>query len=296
VRIAVALVLLVSIAHADDAIDRARQLEAKLAYDEALAIIDTEIRSGRAEPDRLVELHMIAGRLAAGLDKAKLAEDHFAIVIALRPSTTLPDDTSPKIAVPFTVARTKTKPFDPRAVIDAGQVKIDGGSPLVGIAVRHRVGTHEDTVVDRTQHVVARPLNSAILEVRALDEFGNTLWRETPPAPLEKPTRIDETTDPRNPFQRWYVWATLSGAGLVMGGIAAWRFDSAQNEFDNKRSDGMTDVRDLEAIERRGRKWALTANIAFGIAAASGITAVATFFLFPAPQNDGAVAGVAVRF
>jgi len=292
--------LLVSTARADapSPIERAKQLEARLAYDEALAIIDGEIRAGRSDPDRIVELHMIAGRLAAGLDKAKLAEEHFIFVLTMRPETTLPDGTSPKISVPFTVARTRAQAFTAKAIIDAGQVKVEGTRPpLVGVAVRYLVDGKEDTLVDRTQDIVARPLNSTILEVRALDEFGNTLWRETPPLPIvERPKHVDRTDDTRNVFQRWYVWGTLSGIGLVVGGISAWRFDSAQNEFDKKRGDGMTSVADLEAIEARGRRWGLTAMIAFGVAAATGATAVTTFFVYPAPQTDGAVAGVAGRF
>jgi hypothetical protein len=298
VRIVVVLALLASVAHADapSPIERARQLEARLAYDEALVIVESAIQAGGNDTDHLVELYLMAGRLAAGLDKAKLAEEHFAIVLALRPSTTLPDDTSPKIAVPFTVARTKTKPFEARLVIDATTVAVEGTLPMfTGIAIRYRVGTYEDKLVDRTQIVVARPANSTILEVLALDQYGNTLWSEVPPAPIEAP-HVDHPRDDRSIFQRWSTWAVVTGVALTVGGVAAWRFDSAQNEFDKKRDDGMTSVGDLQAIENRGDRWGLIANISFGVAAAAGIATVTTFFVYPKPSADGAVVGVGGRF
>ena len=290
-RIAVVLVVLTTLAHADaprDAIERARELETRLAYDEALAIIESAIQSGQSDRDRLVELHVIAGRLSAGLDRAKAAEDHFAVVLALDPSRTLPDDTSPKITVPFTVARTKTQPLVVELVVTKSDLSLHAPPLVAGMGLRYRDG--------RTQTVRATttPRAPDIVEVRALDAYGNTLWTGTPPA---EPISTPPIRDDRSIVQRWTTWAALTGVALAAGGVSLWRFDSAQNEFDRKSKDGMTDFTDLRAIETRGKRWALAANISFGVAAALGIATVTTLVVFkPTDASNGATVGVAGRF
>jgi hypothetical protein len=255
VRVVAILLVLTTLARADaprDAIERARELEAKLAYDEALAIIDSAIASGQSDRARLVELHLIAGRLAAGLDRAKVAEDHFAVVLALDPSRTLSDDTSPKIAVPFTVARTKTAPLEVTLAISKTEVGVTAGPLVAGIAVKLGDGTTRTAQA----RLMPRPPGE-VVEVRALDQYGNVLWIGIPPVePVIEPPKVTHTEQPAI-YARWTTWAALTGVALATGGIAAWRFDSAQNEFDTKRKDGMTDFSDLQAIEDRGKRWSL---------------------------------------
>src|SRR4051812_12229978 len=89
-------------ARAGDDLAEAIRLEAALEYDQALAIVDRMIAAGTVtEPARLAELHLSAGRLAAGLDHADIARDHFARALALRPELALPAGTSPKLTAPF---------------------------------------------------------------------------------------------------------------------------------------------------------------------------------------------------
>jgi hypothetical protein len=293
----------VRVAHADtrDAIERARELEAKLAYDEALAIIDAAIAAGQSDRDRLVELHLIAGRLNAGLDRAKPAEDHFTIVLALAPTTTLPDDTSPKIAVPFTVARTKTTPLDIKLVFTKTEVGVDANSPFVtGVHVRFRNAGSTDSQRLLTATRLPRPPGQ-VLEVTALDSFGNRLWSATPPD--EQVPRVvgpSVTTEHPPIYARWTTWAVVTGVALAAGGIAAWRFDAAQNEFDRKREQGMTDFTDLQAIEDRGRRWGLAANIGFGVAAATSVVSIILLVrgdkTVVVTNGPGAGVGVAGRF
>ena len=287
-RIAVALVVLSTIAHADaprDAIERARELEARLAYDEALAIIESAIQSGQSDRERLVELHLIAGRLSAGLDRAKVAEAHFAVVLALDPSRTLPDDTSPKLTVPFTVARTKTVALDVRLVVTTTEVAVDAGELVAGIAVRLRDGTLH---TERAGKRIARPPGD-IVEVRALDRYGNVLWIGTPPLEAKPPPVI--AVEQPALFARWTTWAAVTGVALAAGGLAAWRFEVAQSEFDDKRADGTTDYTELQAIEDRGKRWGLVANISFGVAAATAITSVIFFVRRPREPSITVTAG-----
>jgi hypothetical protein len=286
----VVLVALAAIAHADDtrdAIERARELEAKLAYDEALVIIETEIAAGHSLRDRLAELHLVAGRLTAGLDRSQRAEDHFRVVLALRPEATLPEGTSPKIAVPFTVARTKSAPLTAKLLVTADAIAVE---PVVdvlglvaGIEVRERAGDRVETRREHAALRIARTPATTVVEVRALDRHGNVVWTGAPPAiaapPIEQPLPI--TRDEPAFYARWSTWAVVTGVALVGGGVAAWRFDAAQNEFDDKRAAGTADFTELEAIERRGRRWGLAANISFGVAAATAITSVVLFLRRP---------------
>jgi hypothetical protein len=299
VRIAIALAVLTTVAHADtppDAIARAKELEAKLSYDEALVIIETTIAAGKADRTQLVELHLIAGRLSAGLDRTKPAEEHFAVVLALDPTRTLGDDISPKISVPFTVARTRTQPLAPKLVVTKTFVAIEGGAPLVtGIGLRMQDGTTQEA---RTAPWIARPVG-LIASVRALDRHGNELWTGTPP-----PEQIDPpivTAHHPQFFARWTTWAAITGVALATTGVAAWRFRVAKDDFDTARDDGATYTR-LRTIEDRADRWGLVTNISLGVAAATAITSVIFFVRRPTPEPTVIITagpgslGVAGRF
>ncbi len=276
----IALAVTVGSARADDAagdgLARAKQLEAQLEYDQALAIVDRLLAAGGADPARYVELHLLAGRLAAGLDRSELAREHFARVLAVRPDTTLPEGTSPKITQPFAAARARSTPLSVEVTSRGGLVTLEARDPLgivVGIAV-HVVtdGVHSD-VVERTARRVVLPAGAKALEVAALDASGNRVWIGAPPsAPALSPPPPPHASP--GLFRRWPTYAVLGATALAVGGIGAWRFGVAQDEFDRRRDAGATDFTELQAIETRGKRWALAANIGFGVAAASAVAAV----------------------
>lgn len=298
-RIAIALALLATVAHADvptDALARAKELEAKLSYDEALVIVEAAIAAGKADRAQLVELHLLAGRLSAGLDRVAPAEEHFAVVLALDPARTLTDDVSPKISVPFTRARTRTQSFAPKLVVTATEVSIEGGAPLVaGIALHLADGTTQES---RTAPRLPRSA-AALVDVRALDRHGNELAILTPPpAPVARPVI---TADPPHVFARWTTWAAVTGVALATGGVAAWRFRVAKDDFDTASDDGAT-YSELRTIEDRADRWALVTNISLGVAAATAITSVIFFVRRPSTEpavtvtaGPGSI-GVAGRF
>lgn len=270
-RIALVLAALATLAHADVPSDlaRARELEARLAYDEALAIVEAAIAQGTSERAQVIELHLFAGRLSAGLDRAKAAEAHFAVVLALDPARAISDDVSPKIRVPFTVARTRTPPLAPKLVVTPTEIAIEDGTPLViGIALRLQDGS---TQASRTAPRIARPA-VPVAAVRALDRYGNELWTGTPPvaAPLDTPTPV--ATKP-HVLARWTTWAAVTGVALATGGVAAWRFRTARDKFETEQDRGAS-YTELRALEDRADRWALVTNISLGVAAATAITSV----------------------
>jgi hypothetical protein len=256
-------------------------------------IIDSAIQAGQSDRARLVELHLIAGRLSAGLDRAKDAENHFAIVLALDPTRTLPEDTSPKISVPFTVARTRTQPLDVKLDATKTSVRVQAAPLVAGIAVRYKDGRTE-----ANRAGTSLPVSGEVTEVQALDTYGNVVWTGAPPAAaiaIERPVS-HVTRDEPGFFGRWTTWAAITGVALGAGGVAAWRFDAAQKDFDTKQKSGMTSYTDLQAIEDRGRRWGLTANISFGVAAATAITTVVLFIRRPAVVVTPNTVGIAGAF
>jgi tetratricopeptide (TPR) repeat protein len=253
-------------APADDQLAEAIRLESALEYEQALAIVERLIAGGTTTvPARLAELHLYAGRLAAGLDRPDVAGDHFARALALRPDLALPAGTSPKITAPFDDARAHSTPL---------RLRITPTGPVT-----------ESDVLGLVHHIDG---------FTAYDAHGNVVWRGTPPeqppprAPQHEPGVAGRTS----------TWLAIGGGALVIGGLCAWRFQVAQDDWNTASQDGLHDLAQLRAIEARGDHWGLGANVGFGVAAAAGVTAVilyATHRNAPIFVGDHSV-GVAARF
>ncbi|HEX5063988.1 MAG TPA: hypothetical protein VFV99_31630, partial [Kofleriaceae bacterium] len=171
--IAIALILAVSATTAradEDPIAQAMTLEAQLQYEPALAIIERTIAQGGADHDRLVTLHQFAGRLAAGLGRATVAEDHFARVLALDPDSKFAAGTSPKITEPFERARGRTAPLRISSIVEPDAITIvPDADPLglvAGIAIKLDDGRELREMQTRR---VAIPPGKGATEVFALD-------------------------------------------------------------------------------------------------------------------------------
>jgi hypothetical protein len=211
-------------------------------------------------------------------------------VLALDPTRTLPEDTSPKISVPFTVARTKAQPLEVKLVSTKPVVQIEANAPVAGVSVRYKDGR---TQANRAGTTLTP--DGDVVEVHALDSYVNVVWSET--LPIERVVMpVHVTRDEPGLFGRWTTWAAITGVALAAGGVAAWRFDAAQDEFDSKQKAGMTSFTDLQAIEDRGRRWGLTANISFGVAAATAITTVVLFVRRPTVVATPNTVGIAGTF
>lgn len=249
-RIVVLLLLLASIAQADP-LDDARRLEAQLDFEPALVIVEKLISDGGNDRDHLVELHLFAGKLAAGLDRRDVAEDHFARALSLAPSTTLPEGISPKIALPFAAARAHSGPL---VISDEGQVESD---PMNLVATVKATGFMVSSLV-------------------AVDIHGNELWTQPRRSGPVRDYIVDDSPKARRHRRRFAITAGLSFATYIATGIAMWRFAHAQDEWDDLRSAGRTDYSELESVEQRGRRWSYAANA--GIAASIAMTALTVTF------------------
>lgn len=291
------VIALSAVAYADDELAEARRLEAALEYDRALVLVEAALGKGGASPERYVELSLLAGRLAAGLDRPDVAEQHFVHVLALRPDTRLPDGTSPKIVEPFERARARTRPLAVRLAISRGLVTlvVDDAHGLVAGMALHVVdstGAHEDLVHRTTR--AALPPDREVVEVAALDRHGNRLRIASPPT--------TPTASARPVYARWPTWAIVAGASLAGATFAGWRFSVAQDTWDRMRAEGTHDFSALRTVEERGERWGLVANLGLGLGAAAAITATVLYVrnrdrdAVTLTTGPGLGAGLAARF
>ncbi len=256
--------------HADP-LDDAHRLEAALDYDRALAVVDAALRGGVTDPARYVELHLLGGKLAAGLDRGELAQRHFAIVLALRPTADLPDGTSPKLVGPFDAARKTTVALAIAASIDRGVASVAPGDDPLGLVVGIAVRVDGRDLVARATTRIALPAGAVATEIAALDREGNHIW--------STPIAIAVVPPPPPPHHtglaaRWSTWTIIAGGLAAVGGVAAWRYRVAQDDWNTLRAEGGHDYSTLVTVEDRGRRDALIADVGLGLAAASAIAAV----------------------
>lgn len=302
--VAIALLLAVSAGSAradEDLLAEAIRLEAALDYGAALAVVERAIAQGTADRDRIVALHLFAGKLAAGLDREQVALDHFARVLALAPTTTFAEGTSPKIVGRLDAARARSVPLRVTATIERGVVALaPAADPLglvVGIAAKLVDGGREREVRARDALRLAVPAGAHVTEVSALDVFGNRVWSQPNVADGDHAV----SARPLRPlYARWPFWATGSAIALTAGGVCGWRFGAAQSEWNQLKAAG-ADYSDLEAVERRGRRWGLAANLSFGVAAASTLLAIVTaargsYGPVVSAQSDAVGLAIAGRF
>ncbi|MBL9017316.1 MAG: hypothetical protein JNL83_24220 [Myxococcales bacterium] len=263
----------------------ARAAEAALDYEKALALVERLISTGAAVyPAAFVELELTAGRLSAGLDRVQQAEDHYARALAIDPAATLPAGTSPKLTAPLDAARARTTPLKLSVIAVDGAVSFlvdaDALGLVRGIAltINQPDGTGR-TLVERGATRLAVPKDATAVEVAAIDAHGNTVWKGVPPEPRIMPPPIVTRAERPGVATRWSTWAIATGVVLGAGAFSAWRFNVAQNEWNTLRDEpDMHDFSELTAVEHRGRRWGLAANIAFGVATAAGIATVVLYY------------------
>jgi hypothetical protein len=268
-----ATAVVAGVARADADLAEARRLQAALDYEGALAVVDKALAHGGADPDRLAELHLLAGTLAAGLDRNDVAEDHFARLLALRPGQRLPDGTSPKIAGPFEAALARKIPalhVTPTYVHGVVTIVPDADPLHLVVALEVRVVDSLGRLDDLASHDglrVVLPPGTKATEATALDASGNRVWvgaiAEPPPPVVHIPL-----------YASWKLYAAGAGVATAFGLFAWQRMVGIQDEWDTLRADNFHhDYTQLTRTEARGREWATIANVSFAIGGAFAIAA-----------------------
>lgn len=262
------------LAHADSDLVRAHDLEAGGDLAGALAVVDQSLAKGDKDPDRLVELHLFAGTLAAKLDKPDVAEAHFARVLALRPGRRLAGNVDDKTLLAFEAASAKNVPqlkLTASHVGDAVDIKLDADPLHLVAAIRVRTVDAIGQPSEATSydlHRVVLPAGTRPVEVDALDDHGNRLW-------------VGDATEPPVVVRKvpwWDHWKpyAIATVGLVIGGaiFASSASDEQSRWNDLRMDDGDHDFTELKKIEDSGRRDALVANVFLGAASVFAVVTV----------------------
>lgn len=306
---------------------RARGELDELKYDRAARSLEQALATGTNGPAELAEIYRLSGEVAAALGDAKVAEEHFRRLLAIKPDARLAAGVSPKISQPFEAARawfSSRTPIQVRHELSADEprsitVLVDS-DPLNMIAAARANVVVDGGAAERIERKGPAPIELTLpeegrleVEVAAVDRYGNRVVEiSTPSRPIvvPAPRRVEDaggggggdgddddrdrrTAPSRSIFGRWYVWG-----GLALGFAAAgtwFGFQALDAEEELARlnmNSSMHDFTEALEVENRGRRHALVANINFGVAGALGL--VATYLIVKdlgssdAPRRDTA--------
>lgn len=313
-RLAAALVIALSTtAHAGDGdalLGDARVALDDIDFEGARGLIDRAISAGDLDAATLAQAYRLAGEVAAALDDAAAAQDAFARWILLDPEAALAGDESPKIAEPFAAAQASVARSGPLTIDITAQrrpakvrIAVAVHDPL-GMIAGFRVRLPDGAVIEQRGLDVELPADddtAVAVEVLVIDTHGNTLAeREVSSEPEAPVTAIGLRTE-RDRFPAPLRWPTWTGLTIVSGAIAGYFVVLLGNDRDDlaaiNADPGAHTFDEVTAVEDRGDRHALYANLAAGVAVAAAITTVLTYVLEPgpveiAPAPGGAAASV----
>jgi hypothetical protein len=289
-----AILITLSIAHADEPLDRAKAALESSDYAGARTALDQALATGTNGPDQVSEIYRLTGIVRGALGDAKGAQDAFARCLAVTPKATLPPGTSPKIVKPFAAALKANEPLalETATASDPPAITVTATDPLSMIAklrVYAIVDGKPETTIDRPaseRTEIALPAGARIdLRVAALDAKGNRLVEigskqvpivivgvkravvkpkppaDPPPPPpqvVEQPAR----STGRPLYLQWWLWG---GVAIAVGGTGAYfgidavRKTNQLEELNDNSTEHSFD--EALAVERSARRSVLLANI-----------------------------------
>ncbi|HJZ85977.1 MAG TPA: hypothetical protein VKN99_12445 [Polyangia bacterium] len=319
---------------------RARGEIERLRYDRARESLDAALQFGGNGPADVAEIYRLLGQVAATLGQREAAEGFFRHLLVLDPEAQLGAGVSPKIQAPFDAARAYTAEHGALRVrhqVHAGatpsivlEVTADPLAMVAGARATYRTRSgSEQSIEGRGQARVELVLpGGPRIEVTlaALDAFGNRLLEiggagapivieggaeALPPAAAR--AHVDEALPVRQPFyKRYWFWGGLAVGAAAFGTAFGLLEKGAEDDLKKLNADSMNhDFREARAIEDRGRRDALLADIGFGVGGACAVVAVvmavrsaggpprserAQTVVIPAPTASGAGLLVQGRF
>jgi hypothetical protein len=326
-----ALLLTEGVAWADDSLAQARKAVAESDYAAARSQRMAARDAGGRSPDETAELYRLTGIVSAALGDTKAATEAFSRLLAVSPKAALPAGTSPKIKRPFDAAGRYVAShgglevkLDTSAAPPAITVELVG-DPLHMVA-RARVAFRVDGGAEQTRESAVATRRTALAlpagrridaRVAVLDDHGNRLvelgTRDVPvvilgearPAPVVAAAARPATPAviaPRDAapigsrpvYLRW--WPYAAGA-VVLGGAAGYFGLAARTDTDALNRLNADSVhhtfREARAVEDRGHRHALYANIGLGAAGAFALTAGVMYLLAPRAHVEPRVIAVA---
>lgn len=290
-------------------LDAGAQAIENVDFEAARGDVDRALASGRLTPGQLVRAHRLAGEIAAALDDSEGARAHFLRWILLDHGAALPAGMSPKITEPFAAARGEAAGLGGFAVSvrlerSPGRVRVtvERRDPLTMIAKLSAQlrGGAVITVSENGAAFAVADTAAADVDVVALDEQGNQLVVAT----ASSPAAVVASRRRFPTLVRWPTWTVVAVVAAGTGGLLGWRVRVAEDDLRALNADSSQHSFDeARAIQDRGRRDALLANLSYGVAGAAAVAAVLTYLLEPRGVElrptagvDGAGATATVRF
>lgn len=275
---------------------------ADLDYEQALARLNRAYRWGRNSPEQMTEILRLLGQVQAALGDAEKAQQHFFEMLSLDPSAVLPVGSSPKLTEPFGDAKLRTVgsgrlgatcELDPSIPAVRVTIQQDPSELVDGARAIYRLPDTTDGA-GNLQTVEVRGRNALTLALPAvdglqlycalIDKYGNQLLDIGSPTDLQTlalprgPGNSDGPSRSQPVHKHWVTWSGLALATAGAGGLFAFRVASAENDLnDLNENSAEHEFSEAKAIEDRGRRNALLANISLGVAGACAVVAVIQF-------------------
>lgn len=253
---------------------RAESQKGALEYDAALATLDQALRLGRADRRDLARIFRLQAELHGGLDDGPRSVAAFQRLLALDPDARLPAGSSPKLTVPFGQALETARPLRVSFAPAPGgvTVSVDEDTARLVRGARVRVSAEVFEAHGRDRISVTAPPSAQGGSASALDEHGNELVT----VPL-----FTTATKPPPIYRRPIVWLGLATVFAATGAYFGLRVLDAESELAALPS--MPPYEQVRAIQDRGERDALVANISFAAAGVSAIVAVVLAFTDEGP-------------
>lgn len=272
-------------------LERARELIEAVQLDEAVRALDAAVARGGNDPEQMATIYRLLGEAAAGVGDDARATDAFARLLAIEPTATLDEFSSPKLQTAFDAAAQAAPP--------GGYLVLEhqlSGSGAVSVTLERRADTLGMVAAAELVYTIpggktyrlrgdgegaieitlpARQVTDVVLY--AVDGRGNrlrgialgTLGSDRPEvvAPPSLPP-----APPQPIYRKLWAWGAVTGVFAVAGvGFTVARF-SARSDLDailaDDRDHFFSEARDAE--NRVNRYTALTV-VSYSLAAASAV-------------------------
>ncbi len=342
-RALLVLVVVARVARADDgALAKARAAVQASDYLSARPILATALALGTNGADELAEIYRLSGIVAAALGEAQPATEAFERLLALQPKATLPAGTSPKIGRPFAAAVAFGKTHDPILVKSETAEEpptvtvVIASDPMAMIAKARAwvvVDGKPEQVLDgagTTRIAIELPRGRRLdVRIAALDARGNRVVElgskdvpivilgkvaeshvavvtpQPPPPPTGKPAQPVATAGSRSILLSPWLYGALAGASLGASALFVIGAHGAASDLDAIGKDTQHHTQsEAVAVESRGRRDALLANLGLAATGAFAITAAILYAtrphdhveILPVPVRGGAAVTLEVPF
>jgi hypothetical protein len=298
-------------------LDEAQQAIDAVDYETAAKLVAHALDEGELGATDFLLAHRLAGEIAAALGDTDAAREHFTIWILLDPHASLSAGASPKLTEPFAdaerqVSELGTMSIEAHAERDGDTVRVtlDVRDPLALIGGMRVEGGGQVAAGRGTEVELTLGEDVTELEVTVLSAHNDAIAVRTVTlagATAERPERHEEGPATRGGwpvFVRWPTWTALAVVGLGTGGYFAWQVGKDHDELDALNADSANHTFDEAlALEERGKKHALYADISFGVGGAFAIAAIVALVLepdrvevTPVASSDGAGLSASLRF